>query len=291
MSALLREGLSSAFVSDHVLRWLIQLGRIALIVIVAHGSIRLLGRAVERIFASTPESRLMSRSRACTVAGLIKSITRYAINLIAGLAILERLGIPAAPLLAGAGVASLALGFGAQGLVRDFIAGFFILFENQFSVGDHIQAAGVTGRVDEMGLRVTKIRDFGGQLHIVPNGNLELITNFSVGPMRVLFPVTVSYEEDFDRVVRVVESALAQAAAELPDFTTDPYVLGLDEVTKEGMSILIMADAKPGRQYAMGRELRRRVKAAMDLAGIQAPYPRQLLVAAPTREEHADHGP
>lgn len=256
-------------------------GRIVLIFVAAHFAIRLLTAAVTRFLALEAQHEIVAQSRARTLTGLLRSVIRYAVDLVAGLAILDTMGVPIGPMLAGAGVASLAVGFGAQHLVRDLIAGFFILYEDQFDVGDYIQAAGVEGFVEEMGLRITKIRDLGGQMHIVPNGSLELITNFSQGPLRISFTVTIPYEEDLDKAVAAIDESLARAFAGADDIVEQPRVLGVNAMTPEGTELLVWGRAKPGTQWATTRAMRRAVKEALDAMGIAAPYPRQIWLPPP----------
>ncbi|HLS89478.1 MAG TPA: mechanosensitive ion channel family protein [Sphingobacteriaceae bacterium] len=265
-------------------------GRIVLILVAAHFAIRLLTAAVTRFLAIEAEHEIVAQSRARTLTGLMRSVIRYAVDLVAGLAVLDTIGVPIGPMLAGAGVASLAIGFGAQHLVRDLIAGFFILYEDQFDVGDYIQAAGVEGFVEEMGLRITKIRDLGGQVHIVPNGSLELITNFSQGPLRVSFTVTIPYEEDLEKAVAAIDEALAKVSADVDDIVEPPRVLGVQDLTAGGADLLIWGRVKPGTQWATTRMLRQAVKEALDAVGIAAPYPRQIWLEPPeiVRKEGTD---
>lgn len=261
---------------ENISQLLARGGRIVLILVAAHFAIRFLTAAITRFLAIEAEHEIVAKSRARTLTGLMRSVIRYTVDLVAGLAVLDTIGIPIGPMLAGAGVASLAIGFGAQHLVRDLIAGFFILYEDQFDVGDYIQAAGVEGFVEEMGLRITKIRDLGGQMHIVPNGSLELITNFSQGPLRISFSVTIPYEEDLDKAVAAIDAALAEASEGADDIVEPPRVLGVQNLTAGGTELLIWGRAKPGTQWATTRMMRGAVKEALDAVGIAAPYPRQI---------------
>ena len=138
---------------------------------------------------------------------ILNSAVRYLLYFVGAMTILERLGVPTGSIIATAGIGGLAIGFGAQNLVRDVITGFFILMENQYAVGDFVQIGDVSGIVEEMGIRVTKLRDRGGALHIIPNGLIQQVTN-NMGPaMRVLFNVLVSYDADVDRVLAILATS------------------------------------------------------------------------------------
>jgi small-conductance mechanosensitive channel len=214
--------------------------------------------------------------RTKTLGALVQSMLRYLIYFIAGTMILQELGIETATILATAGLGGLAIGFGAQNLVKDVITGFFILLEDQFGVGDYITAAGHSGVVEEVGLRVTKLRDFGGELHIIPNGSIDKVTNHMGQGMRVLVRVTIPYEESLERTVAVLEGFFAEFAH--PDLVDGPKLLGVSNLGESGVELLIWAKAKAMHQWAMERELRGGVMAALEGAGIKFGYPRRYLV-------------
>ena len=152
---------------------------------------------VSKILSINGHKKLrLDENKRKTLAGLLKSILRYVTYFTAAINILEIVGVKTASLLAAAGIGGLAVGFGAQNLVKDVISGFFIIFEDQYNVGDYVEAAGVAGVVDEVGLRTTRLRDFGGQFHIIPNGEIALVTNHSRGIKRALVKVKIAYEEN-----------------------------------------------------------------------------------------------
>jgi small conductance mechanosensitive channel len=221
----------------------------------------------------------VEEKKAKTMASLLKSIIRYIIYFLTIMIVLDLLDIQTAPILASAGIIGLAVGFGAQNLVRDVITGFFLIFEDQFSIGDYIAVAGVEGIVEEIGFRTTKIRDFGGQLHIVPNGSIDKVTNFVTGNMRVLVEVMISYDEDVERVLHVLDACCVKAAQDLDVITDGPRVLGVQELADSGIKILIWAKTKPMEQWAISRELRKRVKEAFDEENITIPYPHFVIVS------------
>lgn len=221
-----------------------------------------------------------------TMRGLFRSLLRYALYFFGGMVVLSELGINTASLIAGAGIVGLAIGFGAQNLVRDVISGFFILFEDQFAVGDYVTLAGVTGYVEEMGLRVTKIREWTGELHIIPNGEIKQVANLSRGEMGVVVEVEIAYEEDISRAISVIDRVCHELAGEKAGVVLEePRVLGVEELGASGVRVRIFGKVKPMEQWAFARELRKRLKEALDEAGIEIPYPRRVIMHRESRGE------
>jgi small conductance mechanosensitive channel len=169
------------------------------------------------------------------------------------------------------------VGFGAQSLVRDVIAGFFIILEDQFSVGDYITAGNYTGVVEELGLRITKIRDFSGELHIIPNGKIEAVTNRTRGSMRALVEVSVAYEEDIDEVLAVLAELSARFGAETAEVVEGPAVLGVVALNDTAVVIRVIARTVAMAQWKVERDLRRAIKKELDARGIEIPYPRRVV--------------
>lgn len=282
MFAELSDMMARFLVDDRIIQMGVIISQIFLIILAAHLAIRLLYAGISRIFDRADKGLLiMGEQRAKTLAGLLRSLVRYGIDLIAVLAVLDKLGVPTGTLLASVGLASLAIGFGAQSLVQDVIAGFFILYENHFDIGEYIETSGVDGIVEEMGLRSTKLRDFGGQLHILPNGSIAPVTNHSRGDMRVLFDVHIPYEARIDDVLTVMEGALAEAPDHIPDLVEGPRVLGLNDFGPRGYAIRIWGRAKAMTQWDATRRLRRLVADALDNNGIPIAYPTYTLAADP----------
>lgn len=285
MFAELSDMMARFLVDERMIQLGITVSQIFLIILAAHLAIRLLYSGIARIFErDDKELLLMGEQRAKTLAGLLKSSVRYGIDLIAVLAVLDKLGVPTGTLLASVGLASLAIGFGAQSLVQDVIAGFFILYENHFDIGDYVETSGVDGIVEEMGLRSTKIRDFGGQLHILPNGAIAPVTNYSRGNMRVLVDVDIPYETPIDDAVTAIEGALAEAPAHIPDLIEGPRVLGVNDFGPRGYSIRIWGQAKAMTQWDATRRLRRLVAEGMAKNGIPIAYPTYTLASDPLGE-------
>jgi len=218
--------------------------------------------------------------RVRTVLGLTRSLLRYTLYFVGTMMVLGELGVKTESILAGAGIIGLAVGFGAQNLVRDVITGFFILFEDQYAVGDYVTVANVTGTVEEIGLRVTKVREWTGQLHIIPNGEIKQVTNFNRGEMGVLVEVDVAYEENLTQAIDVIDRLCQEVAREKSDVVLEPpQVLGVKELGESGITLQIFGKVKPMQQWAVARELRKRIKESLDAAGIEIPYPRRVILA------------
>jgi small conductance mechanosensitive channel len=237
---------------------------------------------ITRVFNSHNPHLKMSTCKAKTLQALFKSVLRYAIYFFVALTVVEALGVPTGSIIASAGIVGLAIGFGAQNLVRDVITGFFILMEDQFGVGEYIEVFGVAGEVEEVGLRITKLRDFSGALHIVPNGSIDRVTNHHRGALRALVDVRVLHEEDPERVQSILAQVAAEVAKEVPTIVEGPRALGIADVTEAGMIFRIWARTQPMEQWAVEREIRRRVKLAFDREGIHTPYPRTVFMPQET---------
>ena len=216
-----------------------------------------------------------------TVVGMIRSVGIFVIVLVTLMQVLLIFNIEVAPLLASAGIAGLAIGFGAQTLVKDFINGFFILVENQFEVGDTIRAAGVQGMVEEITMRRTVLRDADGTVHVVPNGKMEIVSNMTRDWAQVTLHVAVDYAEDSDRVVQVLQE-LAQEFYNDPDFHEDivaePEVPGIERISGHEVDYLMLVKVRPGRQFPVARELRRRIKACLEKNKIKAGTPAEVYI-------------
>lgn len=223
----------------------------------------------------------LQAKRAKTLSTLLKSVLRYLVYFISALIILDLFKLPTASLLASAGIIGLAVGFGAQNLVRDVITGFFLIFEDQFAVGDYIAAGGVEGIVEEIGFRVTKIRDFGGQLHFIPNGGIDKVSNFSNGNMRVLFDIQISYNADIEHAISALSDECGKIAAASETIVEGPRVLGVQELTSSGVKLLVWAKTVPMEQWGAGREIRRRLKERLDKEGIEIPCPHTVIIPRP----------
>jgi moderate conductance mechanosensitive channel len=251
---------------------------VLIVLLLAGIAIKLLKKVLSRAFSSREHLNIeMKEARVNTLEGLLVRIMKYIIYFIAGTTILNQIGLNVGAMLATAGIGGLALGFGAQSLVRDMITGFFILFENQYSVGDYVEVDGSGGLVEDMALRVTKVRDFNGDLHIIPNGTISHVVNKSHGRMRAWVNISIAYEEDIERALQVLRTVSEQLAAENEKILEGPIVLGVTELGASEVVLSILAKTEPMEQWAIEREMRKAYKLAFDREGIEIPYPRRVV--------------
>lgn len=264
--------------------------RIVAILLLARIALALSRRIIDRLFAPRTGRkgwRHLDEKRAKTVSSLVTSVANYTIFFVTAVMILDSMGINTASLLAAAGIVGLAVGFGAQHLVKDVVAGFFILLENQFQVGDYVTVAGVTGYVERTGLRTTWIRSTGGETHIIPNGEMRKVTNHMGQQMRVTVNVSIAHGEDVERALDVLTAAFekAKAEGELADITEGPKVLGVSDLNDSGVELLLWARAKTMKQFGMSRELRMLAKQTLDAHGIKPGYAHRHVVFDSERSE------
>ena len=218
--------------------------------------------------------------RVATLTGILSTSLRLILWLVILMMILRRLGLDVAPIIAGAGILGLAVGFGAQELVRDFIAGFFILMENQVRAGDVAIVNGTGGVVEQVGLRTVVLRDVSGVVHVFQNGKINSLANMTKEWSAIVFDIGVAYKEDTDRVVTVMQRVAAELRTDEtlgPDITDDLEVFGVDAFDDSAVVIKARLKTKPIRQWAVGREYRRRLKYAFDREGIEIPFPHRTL--------------
>jgi small conductance mechanosensitive channel len=265
---------------DLVWKWLITSGaQILAIVIVSFIVIRIvrmiINRSRDKIAIKTKDD-IERAKRTETLAGLIEKTVRSIVLIAAALMTLQALGINIAPLLAGAGVVGLAVGFGAQSLVRDVISGFFILLENHMNIGDVVEIAGKAGLVESINMRVTTLRDLSGNVHIIPNGEIAVVTNMTKEYSRALLEIGVAYKENVDEVMQVMKD-VADELANDPGFSyriLEPMeMLGLDSFGNSSVNIKARITTKPREQWNVAREYRRRLKNTFDEKGIEIPFP------------------
>jgi len=221
-----------------------------------------------------PMSQARRVQRAETIGAVLRSIVTILIWSIAVLTVLEALGINLAPLLAGAGIAGIALGFGAQSLVRDFLSGVFMLMEDQFGVGDVVDTGVATGTVEGVSLRTTRLRDIDGVVWHIPNGTILRVGNKSQQWSRAVVDVPVTFEADTGAASEVIHEVAAGIWHE-PEFASvilaEPSVLGVESLAPGRVVIRVVVRTQPQEQWRVERELRTRIKTALDAAGIALP--------------------
>lgn len=261
--------------------------RVLLILLLASVAMRILRRVLVGL-----ESRMVKRyaveneppteaaKRMETLTKLIRQAVRLAIIIIALLVVLSQLGLEIGPLLASVGVLGLAIGFGAQNLVRDVISGFFFILENQVRVGDVAVVNGVGGLVERLNFRTIVLRDLSGVVHVFPNGAITTMSNLTQEWSAYVFDIGVAYKEDTDHVVAVLRKVLADMQRDAKFGTLilgDAEVFGVDKFDNSAVIIKGRIKTRPIRQWEVGREFLRRVKQAFDREGIEIPFPHQTL--------------
>ncbi len=220
------------------------------------------------------------KKREDTLIKVFDTTFRVLVWVAALLMVIQELGVNIGPLLAGVGVFGLAVGFGAQYVIRDFLAGLFIIFENQYRVGDWVCADQTCGEVENIDLRKVVLRDLDGTVHYVPNGMIGIAANHSKKLGRVNFSLGVSYNSDLDKVKKVINQVgqeLAQDAAWKDQINEAPYFLRVENFADSAIVVKVYGETKPLKQWAVSGELRRRLKKAFEENGIEIPFPQMVI--------------
>lgn len=226
-------------------------------------------------FLETQETNLRAEQRANALSGVLRSIVSFVIFAIAGFMVLDELGVNLAPLLAGAGVVGLAIGFGSQALVKDFLSGMFILVEDQFGVGDVVDLDGTSGTVEAISLRTTQLRSVEGTVWHVPNGEIRRVGNMSKHWSRAVLDVEVAYGTDIEQARAVIKRVADDVWRTSGDVLEEPDVQGVERLGASGVTIRTLVKTTPSQQWEVSRLLRERIKAAFDAEGIEIPFPQQ----------------
>jgi len=258
--------------------WLIASGlRILLILVLMMIALRLarwLARGLVKHIGGEPG--LETDKRRETLANVVSVVLRVLVFAIAFMMILGEVGINLGPIVATAGVASLAIGFGAQELVKDVISGFFVLLEDQIRVGDVVNLDGKGGLVEQVTLRTVVLRDLAGNVHYVRNGNIQVITNMTKDYSRYVFDVGISYNSDVDRTIELIKEVDEDMRADeiFGPLILEPIeILGVDAFADSAVVIKARTKTQPIQQWTVGREFNRRLKYRFDEAGIEIPFP------------------
>jgi small conductance mechanosensitive channel len=253
---------------------LIPLIRIAGILSVGFITLKIVDTALGRLRSlipahDTPASHRVEQ-RAETLRHIVRSVVKGLLIVVVLVTIISELGFDIGPILASAGIAGLAIGFGAQSLVKDVISGFFILFEDQYGVGDIVKIGDLSGVVERMTLRATVLRNLEGQVHVIPNGNIQTVTVMTKEWARAVVDVTVSLREDLSKVFQVLNRINQRLAQELPhDILDKPTLLGIEKLDDTGVTVRAIVKTLPLKQADVTREWRRRIKDEFDRAGIE----------------------
>jgi moderate conductance mechanosensitive channel len=258
--------------------------KVVLITLLAYALIRITALLVRRfeheLSLGTDLEGLERAKRARTLGSVVRNVTTALVTGIAVLMVLRELRVDIAPVLAGAGIVGLAVGFGAQTLVRDIISGFFLILEDQVRVGDSAAINGTGGLVEAINLRTIVLRDLEGTVHIFPNGAINTLANRSKDYSYYVIDISVAYNEDADRVVEVLRRTAGelQQDPQFGPFILEPLeVLGLDSFGDSAMILKVRIKTMPQKQSEVGRELRRRIKKAFDAAGVEIPFPQRIV--------------
>ncbi len=256
--------------------------RVLIIAVMMIVGLAIVRRAMDR-FQKVYEGTLPTESqvkRATTLTHVIRDVARVAILAVGGMMMLSEVGVDLKPILAAAGLGGLAVGFGAQSLVKDVITGFFILLEDSIGVGDVVEIAGVGGVVEEVKLRTVTLRDLSGNVHVVPNGVIDKVKNMTKVYAFYLFEVGIAYREDVDEVMAVLRDIgdeLRQDSQFSEDILEPLEMLGVDQFAESAVIIKCRIKTRPIKQWRVGREMNRRIKKTFDAKGIEIPFPHQTI--------------
>ena len=265
-------------ISESTNYYLVILIKIIFIIVFWRIAIFILNKVINKFFRLSPKFKL-DEKKANTLTGLMKSLVKYTIYTIMIISVLNVMKIPTESILAAAGIGGLAIGFGAQNLVKDVIIGFFILFEDQYGVGDYVTIGSATGTIEEMGLRITKLRRFNGDLHIIPNGDVETVINHSRGNSLAIVDINVAYETEIDRAISILKGVGEIYYSNNKDrLVEEPQVLGVTDLDESSLTLRMIARTVPLKHWAVERELRKSIKDALEKENIEAPYPRRIYI-------------
>jgi len=256
--------------------------RIVLIIMIATFIIKMSKKIIYQVFSDHKRKRAtpirITARRENTLKKLSANVISYVVYFIAFIMILDNvLGFNVGALLAGAGVAGLAIGFGAQNLVRDIISGFFIIFEDQFSVGDYVLVSGVEGTVEEIGLRTTKILSWTGEMNVFPNGDITQVTNYSVNNGLSVVDINIPYESDIDTAEKIIEDIAKTLPKKYEEIVSEPEILGVQSLEESHFVIRVVAETEPSLQWFGERMIRKEMKEGLYSQGIDIPSPRLVM--------------
>jgi small conductance mechanosensitive channel len=270
----------SFFSPENIILWWGKLITIIIILVVAKIALSIIYKLIEKSLTPLKKSKNYKRriSRANTLIPLLQSISKYAIYFIAGVMVLRELGVDTTAIIASAGVVGLAIGFGAQSLVKDVLSGAFLLFEGIISVGDSVNVGEHSGTVEVIGLRNIHLRKYSGELRVIPYGEVASFGNFNKGYMRAIVKVGVAYEQDVERGMKTLEGIANKWAEENKDVVLEaPIVQGVLSLSSSEVTLRVSIKVKPMTQWGAERELKRRIKDTFDKKGIEIPFPRQVV--------------
>lgn len=273
--------------------WLMTTGikifLVIIITLIVMKVVRVVSSRLSVLFLKKKEDE-ESKKRAHTLSSVIRNLLNVVVWVITLMTILGQLGIEIGPLLAAAGIVGIAIGFAGQSIVKDVINGFFILLWDQIRVGDVVQTAGKGGLVENINLKMTVLRDLSGDVHFIPNGNIDVVTNMTKDYSRYVLDIGVAYREDVDEVMEIVKE-IDEELRKDPQFKKDILepveILGLDKFADSAIVIKARIKTKPIRQWAVGREFNRRLKKKFDQRNIEIPFPHTTLYLGQDKQGEA----
>ncbi len=266
-----------------VVTWLTDHGlRIVLIVVLTFVLLKIATATTTRMrkVMARKEADIEYEKRAGTLSSVVHWLLRVVILTVSAFMILEEIGVPVAPILTAAGVVGLAVGFGAQNLVQDFISGFFLLLEDQVRVGDVVQIGDKSGLVEKVTLRMVILRDQNGSVHFIRNGKIDVVTNMTKEFSHYVISIGVAYRENVDEVIKVlqgIDEEMRHDPAFKADILAPLEVLGLDSFGDSSVNIKARTKTRPIQQWRIGREFNRRIKMKFDELNIEIPFPHQTI--------------
>ncbi len=268
------------FSPENLLLWWGKLITIVIILVVAKIVLSIINKLIAKSLTPLKKSKNYQKriSRANTLIPLLQSISKYVIYFITAVMVLKELGVDTTAIIASAGVVGLAVGFGAQSLVKDVLSGAFLLFEGTISVGDSIKVGEHSGAVEVIGLRNIHLRKFSGELRVIPNGEVNSFGNFNRDYMRAIVEVGVAYEQDVEKGMKALEEVANKWAEENKDIVKEPPVVqGILSLGSSEVILRVVIKVKPMTHWGAERELKRRIKDVFDEKGIEIPFPRQVV--------------
>ncbi len=264
---------------DNMMNYAKVILQVIVIAVVMKIVLHILNLLIDKFFKKQKNTKFgFNERKSDTLSALLKSVLRYVVYIVGILSILDTIGFETRTLLVGAGLGGIAIGFGAQSFIKDVISGFFILFEDQFSVGEYITIDDMSGIVECVGLRITKLKDFSGDLHIIPNGSITKVTNHSRGNARALVDIEVGFDADIDKVLSILDEVCESVRKDDSNIVKGPAVEGIAEIGDNGVKLRITAMTKPMTQYKVEMEIRRKVKDEFEKAKIYIPYPTRVII-------------
>ncbi len=252
-------------------------GKILLILFFTYIAIKIANNICKKVFSKKISGVVFNENENKTLERALQSFVKGIIIFTGFSSIMSIFNINMTSILAVAGVGSLAIGFAAQGLVRDFLTGGFILLENQYNIGDFIEVNGIKGTVEDITLRITKLRSFNGSLHIIPNGEITMVTSMSKEFTRAVVNIGVAYNEDIDNVINIIKEAVAGCEDTIENLLTPPEILGISEFKETNINILLFANCKPSTHYGVERDIRLIIRKAFEKEGITPPIPQKII--------------